>query len=90
MPEMTLDEANAEAIRRIDAARASGQWWLDLGDLPIVAVPWEIEQLKMQLRVLALGMDRLQINGDEFAWTVERSRPCLVSDVGPLHALTQH
>jgi len=88
MSEMTRDEANAEAVRRIDEAATNGQWWLDLGDLRIVAVPAEIARLREQLRVLALGKYRLRVNGDDFEWDYDGERPGTVSDVGPLQSLT--
>jgi len=60
---VTLDEANAEAVRRIRAAKESGQWWLDLGDLPIERVPDEIAELKHLLKALALGQERVAFKG---------------------------
>jgi hypothetical protein len=56
---MTLEEANAEAVRRIYQASDSGQWWLDLGDLPIERVPDEIAELGGQLLALSLGQNQI-------------------------------
>ena len=57
MAEMSLEEANREAIRRIREAKESGIDWLDLGDLPIDIVPEEIGELHA-LKTLALGSYR--------------------------------
>jgi hypothetical protein len=42
---MTPQEAHDEAVRRIRAAKEKGETVLDLGDLPIKAVPEEIAEL---------------------------------------------
>lgn len=52
---MTAQEASNEAIRRIRAARKSGQHWLDLGDLDgLEELPAEVATLT-HLRELGLG-----------------------------------
>ncbi len=81
--EMSLEEANAEAVRRIRAAKACGQWWLDLGDLPITRVPDEIVELKDTLRVLGLGKERLGAVGDTTGWVWDASRPASLTDLLP-------
>lgn len=53
--DMTPEQAHAEALRRIEAAAESGQDWLDLGDLPLDAIPLEIAQLAGQLTELSMG-----------------------------------
>jgi hypothetical protein len=86
--EMSLEEANAEAVRRIHAAKAKGQTWLDLGDLPITRVPDEIVELKDTLWMLALGEDRLTAEGGQAKWDRIFTRPGWVADLGPLARLT--
>ena len=71
---MTLDEANAEAIRRIRAAKDCGQWRLDFGELPIERIPDEIGELSEQLTVLALGVTNFS-GGDGAIWVEEGLAP---------------
>jgi internalin A len=58
--DMTPEQAHAEAVRRIDAAAESGQYWLDLGDLPIEVIPLEIQRLSSTLTHLALGLSSFE------------------------------
>lgn len=89
----SLTEANAEAVRRIRAAKACGQWWLDLGDLPIESVPEEIAELSDQLEVLALGKFRpviksYQLCGETALPTViSAGRHGKIRDLKPLRGL---
>ncbi|MGL4460594.1 MAG: COR domain-containing protein [Planctomycetia bacterium] len=81
------EDPHAEAVRRIRAAKEIGQWWLDLGDLPLVRVPDEIVELRDQLTVLALGMRLLQVDGDEIKWEWDASRFGMIADIEPLAGL---
>lgn len=57
---MTAAEAYNEALRRIQAAKATGQHWLDLGDIDgLERIPDEIAELT-ELRELGLGGSRIQ------------------------------
>lgn len=53
---MTPEQGYAEALRRIEAAVECGQDWLDLGNLPLDAIPPEIGRLGSQLRQLDLSI----------------------------------
>ena len=85
---MTPEVAYDEAIRRIHEVRASGAEWLDLGDLPIEAVPGEIRILKNQLKVLALGREKPVWKDGTLEWKYDGIRPALLRDVGSLGTLT--
>src|SRR5437764_1028936 len=81
---LTPEQAAEEAIQRIEQAAKDGRWWLDLGDLPILAVPEEIARLKEQLQVLSLGRYRLLKRGQSVQWEYDERRVCPISG---LHAL---
>jgi internalin A len=84
--DMTPEQAYAEAIRRIEAAADSGQHWLDLGDLPIEAVPPEIERLSAQLTELGIG--NYEYRQDEKQWVHDGSRESsCIHDLTSLAAL---
>jgi hypothetical protein len=70
---MTPEDAQAEAIRRIHHARDTGADWLDLGDLPIEAVPADIRTLRDQLRLLALGTYKPTWPEGRLVWELEAS-----------------
>ena len=73
-----LVAAHAEALRRIQEAKSSGAWWLDLGDLPIERLPDEIAELK-ELRVLALGRSKPIVEGTSLRWELILGRPVTIS-----------
>jgi internalin A len=85
---MTPEQAYAEALRRIEAAVDSGQDWLDLGDLPLAAIPPEIGRLAGQLRELGLGAD--QYDPEQAVWEHDPTRPVLsggIDELSPLAGL---
>lgn len=79
-----LEEASAEALRRIEAAQAESRAWLDLGDLPLAAIPREIERLGSYLRSLALGLEKIDASGRR-GEIRQIQHP--LSDLGPLAGL---
>jgi len=86
--DMTPAQAHAEALRRIEAAAESGQDWLDLGDLPLAAIPQEIERLAGQLIQLGLGARRYDTQYDD--WCFDGDRVLVgrsFNDLGPLSNL---
>src|SRR5277367_2225178 len=85
--ELSLAEENAEALRRIRAAKISGVWWLDLGDLAIERLPEEIAELK-ELRLLALGQHEPTVDANKLRWQYGDNRPCTIEDLTPLSGLT--
>ncbi len=56
--ELSPEQAYEEALRRIEANRASQASVLDLGDLPLKDIPGEISRLGDTLEVLALGWEK--------------------------------
>jgi internalin A len=86
--DMTPEQAYAEALRRIEAAAESGQDWLDLGDLPLAAIPHEIGRLANQLRQLGLGMHKYDTQRAEWTYDNERSSTSRgIHDLRPLTGL---
>jgi internalin A len=86
--DMTPELAYAEALRRIEAAVESGQDWLDLGDLPLAAIPQEIARLARQLR--QLGLDTSGYDAQQADWTYieeRRSTSRSIKDLRPLAGL---
>ena len=84
---MTPEDAQAEAIRRIHEARDTGADWLDLGDLPIKAVPDDIRILRDQLRLLALGLRKPVRQGTSWEWEWHHDRPVRLTDIRSLSSL---
>ncbi|NOT87605.1 MAG: TIR domain-containing protein [Lysobacter sp.] len=89
--DMTPEQAHAEALRRIEAAVESGQDWLDLGDLPLAAIPLEIGRLAVQLRQLGLGLTRYDT--EQAAWEYQSEYDASffargIDDLGPIADLT--
>ncbi|MBP6748433.1 MAG: leucine-rich repeat domain-containing protein [Xanthomonadaceae bacterium] len=85
---MTPEQAYAEALRRIEAAAASGQDWLDLGDLPLDAIPPEIGRLASQLRQLGLGIYGYDTQQADWTYDSERrSTSRSFNDLRPLSGL---
>lgn len=66
--DMCLDADYAEAVRRIHEAHATGQNWLDFGDLAIARVPDEIALVADHLQILALGTEQPIVSGDNVEW----------------------
>ena len=86
--DMTPEQAHAEALRRIEAAAESGQDWLDLGDLPLAAIPLEIGRLASQLRQLGLGFNRYETQRADWMYNSERhSTSRSFNDLRPLSGL---
>jgi internalin A len=86
---MTLEQGYAEAVRRIEQAAQSGQHWLDLGNLPLDAIPPEIGRLAGQLLELGLGID--QYDPEQAVWKYTHTRYRLhrgIDDISALAALT--
>ena len=86
---MTPEQAYAEAVRRIEQAAQSGQHWLDLGDLPLDAIPPEIGRLAGQLLQLGLGLDQYDL--EQAIWEYTSTRHHLhrgIDDLSPLVGLT--
>ncbi len=81
---MSPEEAHREAVRRIAAARAEHAQVLDLGDLPLDALPEELGSLT-ELRVLALGQWSPRIGKDGVDWEWDPNRPAQgISDLSIL------
>ena len=86
---MTPEQAYAEAVRRIEQAAQSRQHWLDLGDLPLDAIPVEIGRLAGQLRQLGLGACGYDTQRTEWTFNGERGSTYRgISDLRPLSSLT--
>jgi len=66
--EMNPEQAYEEALRRIEANRASQASVLDLGDLPLEDIPGEVSRLGDTLEVLALGWDKPVREDAEWKW----------------------
>ncbi len=85
---MTAAEAYSEAQRRIQAARLSGQHWLDLGDISgLEQIPDEIAELTA-LRELGLGTRVYDQDKNTWGWEIDRwlaARP--LADLSPLAGL---
>ncbi len=79
------DAATTEAIQRIRHAAESGTVVLDLGDLPLIAVPREIAELP-ELQVLALGTQRPILDRGFVRWEAVIDRP--ISPIADLSALS--
>ena len=86
---MTAAEAYSEVQRRIQAARLTGQHWLDLGDIEgLERIPNEIAELTA-LRELGLGrraynLDKKQWERKVRRWLVDRP----LADLTPLAGLS--
>lgn len=87
MTQRTPEEAHAEAIARIQAAKASGQTWLDLGDLGLEEIPAEIGCLD-ELEILALGATKIvpAFGGIDFEW--DDDRVSQIIDISAIQSLT--
>src|SRR4051794_37000912 len=88
----SAEEARAEAIRRIAAARAEGSEVLDLGDLPLASLPEELSGLA-GLKVLALSRWEPVLRDGEITWKYEHDRPeqtfCDLSPLASLASLSE-
>ncbi len=79
--------AHQEALRRIRAAKTSGQHWLFLGDIQYLEkIPEEIGQLS-ELRELGLGRKVFNSDLRIWEWAVDRSFTHPVVDLDPLRGL---
>ena len=84
---MTVAEAHNEALRRIQSAKATGQHWLDLGDIEgLESIPEEIAELT-ELRVLGLGADAYDPETGEWQWDAKRDFESRFSDLSSLAGL---
>ena len=88
---MTPEQGYAEAVRRIEQAAQSGQHWLDLGDLPLDAIPLEIGRLARQLRELGLGLARYDTLQEVWEYQSENNAKLFfhgIDDLCPIADLT--
>jgi internalin A len=86
--DMTPEQAYAEALRRIEAAVESGQDWLDLGDLPLAAIPQEIARLASQLKQLGLGIAAYDARGGAWEYNLIRFKTSYgINDLRPITGL---
>ncbi len=67
------------AVERIRAAKASGQDWLDLGDLGLETLPDELKILAEQLKILVLGWNRYNAITKYFGYDTKRPHSQLKS-----------
>ena len=85
---MTAAEAHSEALRRIQAAKASGQHWLDLGDIEgLEQIPAEIAELAA-LRELGLGAQGYYQGEAKWDWKGDRWFDRPLADLSPLAGLS--
>lgn len=86
--DITPEQAYAKALYRIEEAAQNGQDWLDLGDLPLAAIPPEIGRLAIQLKQLGLGASRYDT--EKAQWTLDFNRlrnSRAINDLRPLIGL---
>jgi internalin A len=86
---LTAAEAQAIACQRIEENLATRKPMLDLGDLPLDALPESIRRLE-HLDVLSLGLHAPRRSGKGWFWESDWKRPRKgFHDLGPLAGLTR-
>jgi len=89
---MTPAKARAEALRRFRAVREDRGTFLDLGDLPLEAIPDELGEIP-GLRILALGKGKPLLADSGLAWALKSDRPfpryCILVSLAGLTVLTR-
>ena len=88
-PMTAAEAAYNEALKRIRAAKETGQNWLDLGDIEeLERIPEEIGELT-ELRELGLGVDAYDPNLKKWEWDGKRIFSHPLADLGPLSGLSE-
>ena len=82
--DMTPEQAYTEALRRIEAAVESGQEWLDLGDLPLEAIPSDISKLSGTLKNLCLAKSEFNPESNVLEFYSGWDRAQRLRDLSPL------